>query len=552
MDTGTVMAMSVEKLCPSTLTRSPALRFSGGVCVPVLVVAGLALGALALPVAAQDVTPGSAGVSPAAASGGGDAPRQRWKITPSISVSETFTDNADVSGLNKRSDQITEITPGISISGESSRLKGRLDYQLHELIHAQDSQSNETQQSLNANGTLEAVEKWLFIEANGVITQQSISAFGTQSASNSSVNANRTETSVFQVSPYTRGKFGSFADYELRYRRGISRSKSDLVGDLNSDDWSASLKGPFAGSNLSWLIESSWQNSEYTAQRATESGRLRGLLSYQPDMQWKLTLIGGSETNNYLSMDKERKTTTGYGFEWAPSERTKLAMTKESRFFGEGHNLSFTHRMPMTAISYTDNRDVTALPNQMGLASLGNIYDLLDGYWLTTVPDPVARAQRVSSQLQAWGISPNAQAIIPFLSSQVSVERLQMLSLVTYGVRNVITLALTQSQRQSLGATIGLVDDFSTTATVKQRGYTASWAYRLSAHSSLNLTLSQQNAISATQSDIDTRQRNLNLGLTTRFGKKTTGSLTLRRAVFDSVTNPYTENALVAAVSFQF
>lgn len=552
MDMGTVMSAEGVRFPAGYERHRGGCNMSSS--VRCLLVAGMAMGSLSLPVAAQSVSaPDGVGASTATGDvGPAAAPKQGWRVTSGISVSETFTNNGNVSSQNRRSDQITEVTPGIAVSGESGRLKGRFDYQLHELIHAQEAQRNETQQSLNANGTLEAVEKWLFLEASGLITQQSISAFGTQSANNSSANANRTETSAYQVSPYTRGKFGSFADYELRYRRSTSRSKSDLAADVDSEDWLLNLNGAVSQANLTWLIESTWQSTEFRGQRATDADRLRAYLSYQPDMQLKLSLIGGSESNNYLTTDKKRKTTTGYGFEWAPSERTKLAGQKESRFFGEGHSLSFTHRMPLTAISYVDTRDVTALPNQLGFANRGNLYDVLDQSLLSSIPDPVARDLAVRKMLQDNGWPPNAIVINPFLASQVSVERLQTLSMVMSGVRNVITLALTQSQRQALTSTVGLGDDFAISSTVKQRGFNANWSYRVSGYSALNLTLSQQNAISPTRSDLDTRQRNLNLGLTTRFGNKTTGSLTLRRALFDSATNPYTENALIAAVSIQF
>lgn len=77
---------------------------------------------------------------------------------------------------------------------------------------ADPSQNNNTQNSLNAFGTLEAVENWLFIDASGNIYQQSISAFGAAPISpgvNTNVNSNITETSTYQVSPYIRGSFAA-------------------------------------------------------------------------------------------------------------------------------------------------------------------------------------------------------------------------------------------------------------------------------------------------------------------------------------------------------
>lgn len=514
-------------------------------------VAGLMLAGQTTPALAQEVGSGNDAAQGAASQSFSAAPKQAWTVTPRVSVTETLTNNVDLSA-NKHGDQITELSPGISVRGESARLKGFFDYQLLELLYAKDAQRNQTQQALNASGTVEAIENWLFVDASGVITQQAISAFGTQATSNGSVTSNRTETSVFRVSPYVRGRLAGYADYELRYRRLANHTKSNLASDVDSDDWSGSLRGGFGQSSLSWLIQSSWQKAQYQSTRETEAQRLNASLSYQPDAQLKLTLLGGRESNNYASANKERKTTTGLGFLWAPTERTSLAATRESRFFGEGHNLSFTHRMPLLAMSYSDSRDVSVLPNQLATVSLGTYYDLLNNLFASSVPDANARAQLVNRLLQSWNLPPNAAAIAGFLTSQVTVERLQALSLVTYGARNAVTLSVTQSDRQGLSIANGVVDDFSLSPSIKQRGVNVNWSYRLSALSSANLILAQQNAISASTGVLNTRQRSASLGLTTKLGSKTAGSLLFRRALFDSSTLPYAESALVCAVTFQF
>lgn len=548
MATGTVMrsrrrhVRGLAVCFGRAMTRSYALS----------VLAGVQLAGLALPALAQGAaSPADAGQGGAISSGLSTAPKQAWTFMPRISVMETLTDNVDLSA-GKHSDQITEVKPGILIRGESARLKGFFDYQLHELVYAKDAQRNQTQQALNSSGTFEAVEKWLFIDASGLITQQTVSAFGPQAVSNSSVTANRTETSVFQVSPYVRGRMDGYADYEVRYRRLTSRTKADLAADVDNDAWSATLKGAVAQTNLSWSIASSWQKGQYQQMRDTDAQRVNASLSYQPDAQLKLTLLGGSESNNYLSIDNERKTTSGFGFEWAPSERTNLAATRESRFFGQGHSLSFTHRMPLLAMSYSDSRDVAVLPNQLATVSLGTYYDLLNSLLASTVTDPNARAQAVSQILQSWNLSPNAPAIAGFLTTQVMVQRVQTLSVVARGARNAVTFSLSQSDSQGLGIATGVVNDFNVSPTIKQRGFTANWAYHLTSLMTANLIMSQQNSVAPSSNALDSRQKTMSLGVTTKLGSKTAGSLLFRRALFDNSTLPYAESALVGTVTFQF
>ncbi|MGE5386982.1 MAG: TIGR03016 family PEP-CTERM system-associated outer membrane protein, partial [Betaproteobacteria bacterium] len=125
--------------------------------------------------------------------------RRAWTITPTIEVTERLSDNILLTNTNRKSDEVTEISPGLRIDGQTARLKVHFDYQLRGIYYAEGSQSSHTQNALNTFGTLEAVDNLLYLDFSGVITQQSISAFGTQSPSTVNVNANSTETANFRL-----------------------------------------------------------------------------------------------------------------------------------------------------------------------------------------------------------------------------------------------------------------------------------------------------------------------------------------------------------------
>jgi len=77
----------------------------------------------------------------------------QWTITPRISVAEVYSDNINLDDSDKEYDLVTEITPGISVHGESARLRADLDYQLQNTIFLRNSDANGTSHRLNANGT---------------------------------------------------------------------------------------------------------------------------------------------------------------------------------------------------------------------------------------------------------------------------------------------------------------------------------------------------------------------------------------------------------------
>lgn len=466
-----------------------------------------------------------------------------WIIKPRISLTETWTDNANLNqGTNsKQSDFITEVAPGIQIQARTARLKGYLDYSLRGQQYVQNTNSARTQNSLNAFGTLEAIDNWLFLDFSGVIAQQSVSAFGTQSPSNTSVNSNSTETSTYRVSPYVRGQFGGIAEYLLRYNVSTTQSDSSTATGIDISQFSGQLKGSTPFQLLKWTIDGNQQTTKYSTGRSTDAETYRGMLTYSLFPQFRVSASAGWESNNYASAAQESRNTHGYGFDWNPTERTQFSVFKERRFFGDGHNISFSHRFPTSGIQYTDTRDVTVLPDQFGYIGRGRLYDQY--YQLfSNISDPTVRAFMLNALLATYPLS-------SFVSSQASVQRRQQLSYVVYGARNSLTLMANRNESQSLLATSVGNDDFSKSTTIRQSGLSVNFAHRLSEISNLNLLLSRQES---TGSSLKATTTMYQVNVSTKLGAKTTGSLSVRRSEFDNSTTPYTENALIGVVTYVY
>lgn len=337
---------------------------------------------------AQQATSGAAGGGSGFAATSASAPQsplssasetanqgRDWFIKPRVSLTETLTDNVSVNRVNngKQSDLITEIAPGIHVEARTARLKAYLDYSLRGQMYAKNSDHNQTQNALNAFGTFEAVDKWLFIDFSGFISQQAISAFGAQSPSNSTINNNSTETATYRLSPYIRGQIGGLVEYLLRYNLSTTRSDAAIVSDTNISEWTGQLRGGTPFQSLKWTMDGSQQSTDYSRGRDTDATRIRLMLTYAVLPQFKISASGGQESNNYVSLGQESHVNYGYGFDWNPTERTQISAFKERRFFGDGHNISLSHRFPRSSIRFTDTRDVSVLPNQNTSIGLGTV-----------------------------------------------------------------------------------------------------------------------------------------------------------------------------------
>jgi uncharacterized protein (PEP-CTERM system associated) len=482
----------------------------------------------------------------------GGEPKRAWNIVPRVTVTETLTDNVTPGTGTRTSDQVTQLSPGVRIDGKTARLNMHLDYQMNEQMYAQGSRGSQTQQALNSFGTLETVEKLLFVDFSGIIAQQNISAFGTPSAGTYSVNANSTETSNFRLSPYLKGKLGGYVDYEARYSRSDVRMKSALTSDTGIDEWSGRLAGNTPLAFLGWSVDANQQTYDYGQGRKTESDKWRGSLSYRVNPELKLSVSAGQERNDFSAAGKQTWDTNGYGVDWNPTPRTQISAFREKRFFGYGHTVAISHLLPLSAIKYTDSREVSSLPNQLATQGLGSWHDLLSAMCPSAgITDATICAATVDAFLRFNGIPANAQVTLGFLSSQVSVQRSQNLSYILRGARNTMTLAAVRTQNDRLGTGLGSVDDFSIASSIVQQGWNLGWAHQLSSLSSLNVTGARTHSTSSPVG-LQMTQKTLSAGVTTRLSAKTNAGLTARRTVVDSSTNPYTENAVVGSLSVQF
>lgn len=465
-------------------------------------------------------------------------------IEPRVSVTETMTNNVRLSNSGQQSEQITEISPGIRISSSGGRFKTYLDYALTEAVYAKNSSPNRSQNALTTFGTLEAVDNRVFLDFNGSISQQSISAFGAPSVSTTSLNANQTEVSNYWISPYVRGRLGDLVNYEARYSRAITQTDAALTGDQTTADGSFKISGDSAFRNLGWTADISRQQVDFSAGRATESDRLNLGLSYLIDSQLSVFVSGGQEANNFSTLDKQSSATSSYGVSWSPSTKTKIAASKGHRSFGDTYNVSVDHQTARTAWRFADSKDASVTPAQVGIASLGSNFDLVTGLLGST--------QAANQFFQNNpGFNPNQAALIQVLNSAVALVHRQDLSVALLGIRDTLTFSVTRSETSRLDTTAtGFLGDFVNSSVIHQEGASVNYAHRLTPDYSLNVQIAQQKT-SGDLAQLESTLKQFNINVAGRVGKKTFASIGFRRSLFSSNLSPYEETAIIFNLIFQ-
>lgn len=482
---------------------------------------------------------------------------ERWRVTPTLGVNETLTDNVFLSSSNKTGDLVTAISPGIAINGEGDRAKLRLNYSFTEQLYVRETGSRNHQNNLNAIGSIEAIENLFFIDAYGTISQQYLSAFGAVSPgggnNNANVNNNSVETSSYSLSPYLKGRLLNWVDYLVRYRATTTSSQSNLTNDLNSSEWSGALNGSTRWSHLTWTLDAMSLHNDYSGGRTYDASRYGLNLAYRFNPQIQVSLIGGRESNDYVSLQQQSNFTRGLGVLWTPDLRTKLAASAQNRFFGTGYNVDFSHRRPRSAVTFRASRDVSFQPPGVGNTGQGSNYDAF--YSIIAAANPGLPANDIAAQvtqlLQDRGIPADGTVVNGYLTDRPNVNNLQQLTAALIGARNTVTFIATRSEQQNLSLVNGLTNNYSLPDRILQRGYGVIWSHRLTGISTLSLSINQQRSSTYILNSPETETTGGYLLFSTSLSPNTTANIGARRVVSSGVTS-YTESALTGAIFHRF
>jgi uncharacterized protein (PEP-CTERM system associated) len=474
-----------------------------------------------------------------------------WSIVPRLSASETYSDNAGLVSTGARSEFITEISPGIRVGAKTARLKAALDYSLSEYFYAKHSQPRRSVQSLGGSALLEVLDDFAFVDLSANISQQRVSAFGSPSPGAFSANPNMTETRTFSVSPYVRGRLGTFANYELRYATTAQSTELTNDDETFTDQWSGALSGATGSQKITWSLNGTSQRVRYGDRATLNSDSASARVNYLAAQEYRFWASGGRESNDYGSSGETSYSTRAVGVDWTPGSRTSASLSRERRFFGDSNNLSISHRMRQAMIKVSHGKTVTAIPNQVGALSLGTNYD----YWYAqfeSIANPATRAAFTRFFLAINGFDPNGPVVGLFLAQRLSVQEQTQASIALTGVRNTVTLTGSRTRSRAVLDLIGLGDDFDTATDIVQKSAGVTWSFQLNPASSLNAGFLRSDAIGSGAGSQSTVSRAFNTGYQTRLGAASSFTLTWSRIQSEGASNTYTANTIAAAISHIF
>lgn len=486
----------------------------------------------------------------------GDVAPQRAPLSVQVSsgATATYSDNVAPSSGKNESSLVVRLQPSIHAQMQSSRGSGTLDIGVDHYMYANDNGLDHTETPLRGTGSLELVDRWLYVDAAASIATQTRSVFGTQVADDDVQAGNRVRTRSFQIAPRIAGMIGGKADYELRIAQAWSKSNEGALA-RGSGARTTQLAGKVAGdTTFSWvgwsvLVENS--HAGLQGVEDSENGRILANATVRFDPQFRIELSAGHEFDNFSRESQRNRAVVGAGLDWAPTERTKLHYRWDTRSFGNSYSFDFSHRTAMTSWTLQTGKGVRLPTQSLSGINGKSAFDALYAQLAGSIPDPFQRAEAVRDRLDLAGVPANASVSGNFLSSDPYLESRTSSSIAWVGAQNTVLFGATAAKSQRLGSLGSVFDDFSLSGVIRQRGSNASWSYSLSPQSSI--TLSGINSRSKGAAGQSSNLKTWTAGYRAKVGQRTAAGVVLRSTTSDSSTGvDYTENALTGTVSVVF
>jgi uncharacterized protein (PEP-CTERM system associated) len=485
-----------------------------------------------------------------------EARRSNWVVTPSLMLTETYTDNVFLSTeAMRQSDWITQIIPGISVAANGPRLRLQATYTPEITYYAQTQRQDDVFHRGNAVGTLELADKLLFLEAGARVDQYDISLQGPLTTSNVNITGNRATAATAYVSPYLLRDIGSAARAEARFTYSAWESDEDqpALPDNTAQHVVLRLTNGPAYKALTWDVAYSGEKIEYDTQQETTSEVFTASARQSISSTVGLLVQAGYERYDTGPAETTEDSRYSVGFDWTPTPRTRFAATAGQRLGEETYGLEFRHRTRLTTWNVTYAEDITTSREEFFVPATQSTAGALDQMFLSQYPDPVARQQAVQEFIARMGLPPSLGAPINFFSDQLFLQKRWLGSVALQGARNALIATAFWQLRELVGSAAPIAGDFTESESIRTSGGTLGWGLRLTPRIRWNLEAGYNRS-----KFLDSGKRDdftyLQAGLSRQFQPRVSGSLSYRLQNKDSTEagTEYRENVGIASLLITF
>jgi uncharacterized protein (PEP-CTERM system associated) len=447
------------------------------------------------------------------------------------------------------------LTPSLRVTEKGARTSLVGNISLPVLLYARTgSENNNAYPSVDLLGDLALVENWLHVEGQVTISQQYFNPFGAQPLGLENATQNRYQSDTYRISPYVKGVTPGNVSYELRNNDVWTNVHNTPV---TSDDFRyTQFKGNAAQteSTVGWQADFDVNDVVVNNGDKFHSRLVRFQPVYKVDPQLKLVATAGYEENHFPT-DDSSNAIYGGAFEWHPTPRTNVTGSLEHRFFGAGYLFSFDHRTPLSVWTLHLSRNTSSYPQQLANLPAGaDVSALLNGLFLTTIPDPALRQQAIDQFIRDRGLPSVLSSPLNLYSQQVFLQESQTASVGLLGTRNTVVLTIFNVRSQPISASgdaLTLPVNFGDNS--RQTGISLLWSHKLTPAVALDTTIERFRTVANPPLEGTTNQTAVRVAVSTPLSARTTmfGGARYQTLSSDVATN-YNEAAAFIGITYTF
>lgn len=471
-----------------------------------------------------------------------------WDPQARLSLSAIVSDNPLLRpDGDERADIVLRTAPSFGLKRRGPRLTLEGTYSPVFVGYLNESRPEALYNTLGAQGTYEAVDDRVFIDARARMAQTFISPFGAQPSDVSTSTVNRTEVRSFGVSPYVRGALAGGARYQLRDDFQYSTYTAGTLPDITSNMISGFLSGS-PGSYFVPSVDGMYRTTQYGSGSEFTSSSGRAKLLANVDPEFAPYLSAGYEDNEFR-FSSFSGPIYGGGFLWKPSPRTSVDLNVEKRYFGTSFSADASYRTRLSLWRVRAYRRDRVSQQPIGGLAAVDTRDYLSTLLQSRIPDDTARQAEVDRLMNTGLFPATLSAATAFSSPRVLLEQGIEPSLAMLGVRNNVVLSVYWRRTTPLtGSDSSAVTDvFNTVNGFTRKGFSVSWSHTVTARMSLSTgfdraTTESIRATAALPATLRTRQRIFRVGANYRLTPDTSVDGSIR------VTQLVSEDSGAAAV----
>lgn len=459
-----------------------------------------------------------------------------WRITPSLSAQETYTDNVflapdkppaatttrTAAERQKESDLITQIVPGVAVVGRGGRASVFADYSLDKKFFRDHSERDSLNHRFTTAGNVEVWDKQAFIDARASMSRQTVSALEPTSQSAAGQEVNQVDVLNTDITPYFLHHFGTWLETrsELGYRTFSTHNPSEDVTRAADGVSGAGTTGTQTVNDTQTYHAAFMANTgrRFTHTRVSlrdvrdklirsggaphaKTERTNIDLTQIISPEWSLLAgIGKEKIEDETLIENRDAITWNAGAAWQPGRRTNVRATYGETAIGETYDFNLSHRFSefttlnvvyTEAIQNEQNQQATTL-SFLGTDANGNLIDTRTGAPFGQDSDSFGLQNIAFIQRRFQATLSGSRGRTVFSASAVRETReYEAINVLATTLEGRADLSRRLSSRSSVSAGVSYQDqDFgdSIDRTDTRLSLNASWSYQIGPHLSSSLS----------------------------------------------------------------